>query len=157
MNGYGFTFNEDAKGQSFRGALDRLRGDKVFRSQIERKVGQGGGGEWGGALDTLRSQERSGELQKARSRLSGLREEEELEDIQGLISKKTSPSYQGLRKAGMEEEEEAMRGSLSEILSRQKLRKSGMAAFSPISQSSAISQNQQSGGIIGGSMNRMFA
>jgi hypothetical protein len=58
---------------------------------------------------------------------------------------------------GEEEEEEAMRGSLSEMLSRQKQRKSGTAAFSPISQSSMLTQNQQSGGILGGSMNRMFA
>jgi len=181
MNGYNFTYNEDSKGQGFRSALDKLRGDKVFRSKIEREVGQGGGGEWSGALRTLRSQERPGEFIKGKVKLAGLREEEELEDIQDLISKKTSPAYQGMRKASREKEAELRQqqfesgtsdeefeeakneyrlagGSatgigLKDFLGKRKGLISSKFQTGPFN----LGQNQQSGGILGGSMNRMFA
>jgi hypothetical protein len=111
-----------------------LKGARERESEMAMKLGgfganiQAGGGYVGG-FAPIKSAQQAYDISKDPEELRrrGISAREALKFGQSML--------------GEEEEEEGMRGSLSEMLSRQKQRKSGMAAFSPISQSSMIGRS----------------
>jgi hypothetical protein len=111
-----------------------LKGARERESEMAMKLGgfgsniQAGGG-YGGGFSPIRSAQQAFDISK------------NPEELRRRGISATEALKFGKTMLGEEEEEEAMRGSLSEMLSRQKQRKSGMAAFSPLSQSSMIGRS----------------